>query len=150
VTGTATDRAGNTANTSTTIKLDLTAPTVSGAVTSGTAGTNGWYTSNVTVTWTCTDALSGMVTTTGCTGSGGNSNTNGTSSGTSTINADTTGTVTTGTATDVASNTNTATVTVKRDTVAPSVSGATLPAPNAAGWNKADVTVTWTCTDATA
>jgi len=35
--------------------LDITPPTASPEVTSGTAGTNGWYTSKVTVTWNWSD-----------------------------------------------------------------------------------------------
>ncbi len=42
-----------------TVKRDATAPTVGAAQFTGTAGTNGWYTSNVTVTWSCDDATSG-------------------------------------------------------------------------------------------
>ena len=45
-----------------TIKIDTTAPTAALAVTAGTAGSNGWYTSNVTVSTSGTDAVSGPVT----------------------------------------------------------------------------------------
>ena len=56
VTGTAKDTAGNTATDSVTVKLDKTAPTISGAITSGTKTASGWYNGPVTVTFTCADA----------------------------------------------------------------------------------------------
>lgn len=51
--------AGGSASESVTIKLDRTSPTVAGSL-SGTLGTHGWYRSDVAVTWTVTDATSGM------------------------------------------------------------------------------------------
>lgn len=42
-----------------TIKRDATAPSVSRGAVAGMAGSNGWYTSDVTVTFNATDALSG-------------------------------------------------------------------------------------------
>ncbi|TFD20913.1 PxKF domain-containing protein [Cryobacterium sp. TMT4-10] len=62
VTGSATDAAGNVGTDSVTVKLDRTAPTITGAITAGTRTASGWYTGPVTVTFTCTDALSGIVT----------------------------------------------------------------------------------------
>jgi hypothetical protein len=62
VPGTAKDAAGNVGTDSVTIKLDKTKPTITGAVTSGTKGNNGWYVGPVTVTFTCGDALSGVAT----------------------------------------------------------------------------------------
>lgn len=44
------------------IKKDGTAPTVSYADATGTAGNNGWYTSNVSARFAATDATSGLVT----------------------------------------------------------------------------------------
>ena len=60
VTGTATDVAGNVGSDTVRIKLDETAPTIGGAVTSGAMGDNGWYVGPVTVTFTCGDTLSGV------------------------------------------------------------------------------------------
>ena len=62
VTGTARDTAGNLGTDSVTVKLDKTAPTITGAVTSGTLTASGWYNGPVTVTFTCADALSGIAT----------------------------------------------------------------------------------------
>ena len=93
VTGTAKDTAGNVGTDSVTVKLDKTAPTISGTVIHGTVGNNGWYVGPVTVHFTCADALSGIAV---CpddivlTGNGANS--------------------ATGTATDKAGNTATATL----------------------------------------
>jgi hypothetical protein len=60
VKGEAKDAAGNTGTDSVTIKLDKTAPSISGAVVSGTMGNNGWYVSEVGVPFTCSDSLSGL------------------------------------------------------------------------------------------
>lgn len=60
VTGTAKDTAGNVGTDSVTVRLDKTKPIISGAVTGGQRGTNGWYVGPVTVTFTCSDALSGV------------------------------------------------------------------------------------------
>jgi hypothetical protein len=60
VTGTARDTAGNTGTDAVTVKLDRTAPTVTGTVVSGARGANGWYVGPVTVRFTCSDALSGI------------------------------------------------------------------------------------------
>jgi hypothetical protein len=62
VTGTAKDTAGNVGTDSVTVKLDKTKPTVTAGITSGTLGSNGWYVGPVTVTFTCSDALSGIAT----------------------------------------------------------------------------------------
>ena len=60
VSGQATDNAGLVGTDSVTVKLDRTAPTISGAVTSGAKGANGWYVGPVTVHFSCSDALSGI------------------------------------------------------------------------------------------
>lgn len=62
VAGSATDKAGNVGTDVATVKLDRTAPGITGTITDGTLGRNGWYTSPVTVTFTCSDSLSGVAT----------------------------------------------------------------------------------------
>jgi len=62
VDGSATDTAGNVGTDSVTVKLDKTAPSVSGGISSGTRGNNGWYVGPVTVHFTCSDSLSGIAT----------------------------------------------------------------------------------------
>ena len=60
VTGSATDKAGNTASiTVENINIDKTAPTITGSRTPF-ANTNGWNNSPVTVSFSCDDALSGI------------------------------------------------------------------------------------------
>lgn len=51
---------GSAGPTSVTIKRDGTAPTVASKVTAGTLGSNGWFTSDVDVEFTASDALSGI------------------------------------------------------------------------------------------
>ena len=61
-TGTCEDLAGNTASdTQTGINIDLTNPTVSFDHVDPAANGNGWNNTDVTVTWTCQDGLSGPV-----------------------------------------------------------------------------------------
>src|SRR5215471_18651053 len=57
--GTATDLAGNTASTSGTINLDMTPPTITGSV-NPPPDAGGYNSGPVTVTFTCSDALSGV------------------------------------------------------------------------------------------
>jgi len=110
---------------------DTTAPVITANV-SGTLGNNGWYKSDVTVTWTVTDPESAISSSSGC--------------GATTINSDTAGTTLTCTATS-AGGTSSASVTIKRDATNPGISGSRTPAANAAGWNNGDVTVSFSCSD---
>jgi hypothetical protein len=59
ITCSVTNSAGSASNTAT-IRYDSTAPTVAVYNVFGTAGNNGWYTSDVTVTFRATDATSGF------------------------------------------------------------------------------------------
>src|SRR5262249_28368654 len=130
VTGTATDNAGNTAVDHATVSIDTTAPTITAAV-GGTANPAGWYSTAITVTFTCTDGLSGVDT---CTGP--KALTDGADQSAS------------GTAVDAAGNSATATRSgLNVDTVAPSLSGQVLDSPNEHGWFKGDVHVGWLCSD---
>ena len=63
---TATDAAGNVGRTSFTVTVvDTTDPTIDNPrVTGGTQGSNGWHTTDVTVTWDCSDSGSGVTSTT--------------------------------------------------------------------------------------
>jgi hypothetical protein len=62
VSGSCTDNAGNSSTTvaSSAFDYDNTAPTAALSVTAGTAGANGWYTSNVTVSTSGADSVSGV------------------------------------------------------------------------------------------
>ena len=128
-----TDKAGNEASASTTVKRDTTAPVITPVVQGPDKGT-GWFTGDVSVTWTLTDPTSGVATSTGCNGA--------------TVTEDTKGTTYTCSATDVAGNGTSESVTVRRDATAPVVTPHTTGAHNG-DWFTGDVAVTWTVEDAT-
>lgn len=109
--------------------VDSTPPVITPTVT-GTLGTNGWYTSDVNVSWTVTDPDSTITSQTGC--------------GPTTVSSDTSGVTFTCTATS-SGGTASQSVTVKRDATAPA---ATATASPAASWTNSDVTVSFSGTDA--
>ncbi len=128
-----TDNAGNeeTPHQSVTVKIDLTAPSISGAATTSANG-NGWYKASVTIHWTCSDTLSGIAT---CpvdqviSGEGANQTVS-------------------GTAVDNAGNSTTVdSAPVNIDLTAPTISGAPTTSPNGNGWYNTPVTIHWTCSD---
>ena len=127
VSATASDANGNHASVAVTLNIDKTNPAVSATVTPAPVG--GIVTAPATVSFTCTDALSG------------------TASCPATINVTTAGANQTfsGTATDRAGNTASTSVTFSVQSAALSVSASAAPAANAAGWNNTDVTITYQC-----
>jgi hypothetical protein len=131
VTGTAVDKAGNSSSTTAHINLDKTAPTITASV-SAAANPLGWNNGAVTITFTCSDALSTIDT---CTSPVAVTN-------------EGLGQVVTGTAVDKAGNVTTTTVTVNIDKTKPTIVATQTPAPNANGWNNTNVTVSYTCSDA--
>ena len=60
VDGEAFDVAGNRGTDSVKVKLDKTAPSISGAIVSGQLGNGGWYVGPVKVHFTCSDSLAGV------------------------------------------------------------------------------------------
>ncbi|MET8151137.1 fibronectin type III domain-containing protein [Actinoplanes sp. NPDC049668] len=62
ITGTAWDKAGNTATDSVLVNLDRTAPVIKASVTGGDTNADGWYTTIPTIHFTCTDTVSGLTT----------------------------------------------------------------------------------------
>ncbi|GAB2811195.1 OmpL47-type beta-barrel domain-containing protein [Lentzea nigeriaca] len=125
VTGTVKDNAGNTASDPATVSIDTTKPTITPSVTG--SAQDGWYSQDVTVSYECGDALSGVDSCTGTQTLGEGANQ-----------------TATGTATDAAGNSATASVTgINVDKTAPTLTGT----PSTTGWSREDVTVTWTCTD---
>jgi hypothetical protein len=114
------------------IPPDVTPPVIEPGI-SGTLGNNGWYRSDVSVSWNVSDEESAVTSQAGC--------------GTTTLTTDNAGTTYTCSATS-AGGTATQSVTVKRDATAPVVTVTRTPAPGADGWNETDVTVTWTASDA--
>ena len=130
-TSSATDRVGNVGTGSIVLKLDKTAPSITGSRNPA-ANANGWNNTDVTVSFVCSDGDSGIQV---CP----TSNT--------TVTGNVSGQPVTGMATDFASNTASATVVVSIDRNAPTLSGAPAGSPNANGWYNSDVTVVWTCSD---
>lgn len=126
------DLAGNSATfTSPAVNLDMTPPVLT-PTRSPAPNANGWNKANVTVSFTCTDALSGIATKPA-------------SVIVSTIGANQ---AVTRTATDKAGNFATAAVTISIDKTKPTLTfGTPFPAPNAAGWNNTNVSVPFTATD---
>ena len=93
---------------------------------------NGWNNGNVIVTFACADATSGIAS---CTAP-------------VTVSSEGKDQAVTGTATDRAGNTATTTLKVSVDKTSPTLLASVSPAPNAAGWNNSDVTITYQCADA--
>ncbi|MCX6732564.1 MAG: hypothetical protein NTV98_03420, partial [Candidatus Roizmanbacteria bacterium] len=112
------------------IYADITPPTVTPHIT-GTLGTNGWYKSNVVVTWAVTDesTISSQI---GC--------------GTTNITTDTIGQTITCKATSEG-GTTTQSVTIKKDSTIPTITYVNRTPPNSSGWNSSDVVVNWNCSD---
>src|SRR4051794_5088763 len=115
--------------------LDNTAPAVTGAL-SPTPNAAGWNNSNASITWSATDAGSGV----------GSGPTPATDSQTAT----TTGVTKTSTATDRVGNLGSGSVTVKLDKNAPTINGSRSPGANANGWNNTNVVVSFSCSDSPA
>jgi hypothetical protein len=130
------DLAGNSANATVSgIKIDRTKPTIAAAATTSPNG-NGWYNANVTVQFTCSDALSGIPA--------------GTCPTDQILNTEGAAVASTAqTVTDAAGNTSDSSnvVTVKIDKTAPTASASASPAPNVNGWNKTNVTVSFNGND---
>jgi fibro-slime domain-containing protein len=122
---------GGTAGASVTVKRDASAPSVTPTI-SGTAGANGWYTSNVIVSWATADAMSGA-----------------SACASTTTTTDNTGTTYSCTSTNGAGLATTLSVSAKRDASAPSVVGTVSGTIGNGGWYTSDVNVSWATTDAT-
>ena len=130
IAGSAVDRAGNQASASVKVSLDRTPPAIRAAA-SPLSNANGWINSDATVVFDCTDGLSGVMTcpAPALVGTEGEKQVVG------------------GTAVDKAGNTASAAAMVSLDKTPPLILAAAEPPPNAAGWNRTDVTVRFTATD---
>jgi hypothetical protein len=131
-TSTATDRLGNLGTGSKTVKLDKTAPSISGAR-SPVANANGWNNTDVTVSFTCSDALAGIKS---CPGP-------------QTVSSQGANQSVSGQAVDNADNSASTSVgSISIDKTAPTLKGAPTTNPNGNGWYNGTVKIHWTCTDA--
>jgi hypothetical protein len=133
VTGTCTDLAGNSSSASQTVNIDKTPPVISGQAVPAPSA-SGWNRGSVSVTFTCSDALSGVAP--------------GNPTGNTTLSADTNGTSVTGQCRDQAGNVASVTMPpVQIDNTAPVLVLQSVVPQNAAGWSNAPATVTWACND---
>lgn len=131
VSGVATDRAGNVATAGVVLSLDKTPPSLK-AATSPALNAAGWSSVDVTVSFTCQDALSGIAS---CPAP-------------QVVTAEGAGLRATGEVIDLAGNHAVAGVTVNIDRTPPVLTAVASPAANARGWNKSDVTVSFQASDA--
>jgi hypothetical protein len=131
--GFARDAMGNDSPwTSVNVKVDKTLPGIA-LHRSVPANTDGWNRTDVTVSYTCTDALSGVASCTSPT----------------TLSTDGFGQTANGFVSDRAGNVVYAlSGFINIDKTPPTITGSRTPAPNSRGWNNTDVTVSWTCGDA--
>ena len=120
------------APTAVTANFENTPPVITPAVT-GTLGANGWYTSNVGVTWSVTDPESGIATSTGC--------------APATLANNTSGTTLTCSATNGAGLSSSASVTIKIDKTSPVITPVVTGTLGTNGWYTGNVGVSWTLTD---
>jgi hypothetical protein len=130
----ATNNAGLTSSVSVTVRVDLTPPIVTPSV-SPSPNAAGWNNTNVGLSWTATDPTSGVAAdaTSGC--------------DPMTLTAETPGTTVTCTATNGAGLMTSVSVTIKIDKTPPTAVASATPAPNGAGWNNTNVTVSFSGTD---
>ncbi|MEK7354147.1 MAG: hypothetical protein AABZ77_06555 [Chloroflexota bacterium] len=130
-TSTATNGAGLIGTGNVTLNIDKTAPTITGPRTP-VANSYGWNNTNVTVSFTAFDTLSGVDH----------------YSGPTTLSDEGAGQSVTGNAFDYAKNKGTTTVSgINIDKTAPAVTATAVPVANGAGWNNTDVIVTFSATD---
>ena len=133
VTSTATDIAGNSDSKTFAVNIDKTPPQITIYSISPRPFYGDWYNTNVTVNWSCSDALSGVQSCPGIfvvKGLGANLNT---------------GII----ATDYAGNvTRSLPQTFNIDPFPPVIHASLFPAANAYGWNNSSVAVIFSCADA--
>src|SRR5262249_4349965 len=121
--------AGNTAQTTVTVNIDKTPPVITGTP-APSPNAAGWNTTDVTISYVCSDNLSGVVS---CPGP----NTVSTEGKAQQIIA---------TVSDNAGNSSSSTVSLNIEKTAPSITASVTPSPNAGGWNNTNVVVNFLCT----
>ena len=128
ITGTVTDKAGNTTQISVPLKIDMTAPVLT-ATTAPPSNAAGWNTTPVTITYACSDNLSGVLA---CPQQ-------------QVASVEGKAQQFTAIVTDQAGNTANSAILLNIETTAPTITALLTPAPNVAGWNNTDVTVGFNC-----
>ena len=115
---------------------DQTPPPTITALVNGTEGANGWYTSDVTITWEIevSEFGGGAPATVGCESR--------------TITSDTSGTTITCKATNPTGEASQSSVIIRRDATPPTFTATRTIAPPASGWTNQDVSIEFTATDA--
>lgn len=146
VTGTCTDNDDVSRQTTVSgISIDKTNPVISGSR-SPAANADGWNNTNVTVTFTCSDARSGVNSISASGAASGNSTT---SPLNVTVSSEGENQSVNGTCTDQAGNSAGTSVTgISIDKTDPVISGTRHLDPNASGWFDRDVPFSFSCTDA--
>jgi hypothetical protein len=131
----ATDLSANVEPTQTlTIKLDKTPPSITGTRTP-LANANGWNNSDVTASFACADALSGLAP--------------GSPPANTLMSTEGANQQVTGACQDLAGNMASATVSgINIDKTPPNIAPSRTPAANSNGWNNTNVTVSFACADA--
>ena len=130
-TSTAKDNAGNTGSGQVTVRVDKTAPAVT-AIADRAANAAGWYRDDVAVSFSASDALSGVTSTSG-----------------PKVLGEGAGQSVTGTAMDIAGNEGSKTLPgINVDKTAPTLGVAATGSPNADGWYNGPVTLKWSADDA--
>jgi len=127
---TATDIAGNSADSSARLSIDTTPPAILPQL-SVPANAAGWHRAPVTVSYLCNDNLSGIVS---CPQP-------------QTLAGDGAGQAVRGSALDLAGNSASAGITVNLDQAPPQLSAEIAPPANSAGWHRETVTIRYQCDD---
>lgn len=134
VQGDALDAAGNAATARTTaLNIDLSPPTATLVSATPAPNASGWRNGQVTVTWSCSDGLSGVAQ----------------SHTTAVVSTEGRDQLAEGICTDIAGNTTSVELRgINIDVTGPAALFAShTPSPNDAGWNRSTATVKWFCAD---
>ena len=124
------DLAGNTASTTVTVNLDKTAPILTSSL-SAPANAAGWHNADVTVSYSCSDSLSGVAA---CVAA-------------QLVQSEGISQPVTASVADLAGNVATVTDTISLDKTAPTIAPSYTSAANVNGWHNEDVTVSFLCAD---
>lgn len=115
------------------VKLDKTPPSIAGSQTPA-ANSNGWNNTDVTVSFACSDVLSGLAP--------------GSPPGTALVSSEGVNQQVPGVCLDLAGNAASAMLSLNIDKTPPNIAPSRTPAANANGWNNTNVTVSFACADA--